>query len=89
MEAICQRLAASGAAAVVVNYSKSVEDAEATAESLRSGGVKAIALRADVSVEAEVSRMVDVTVEEFGRLDVLVNCAGTTEFIDFKDLRAP
>lgn len=87
-EAICQRLAASGAAAVVVNYSRSVEDAEATAESLRSGGVKAIALRADVSVEAEVSRMVDVTVEEFGRLDVLVNCAGTTEFIDFKDLRA-
>ena len=85
-EAICQSLVASGAAAVVVNYSRSLEDAELTAESLRSSGVKAITFGADVSVEAEVSRLVDMTVEEFGRLDVLVNCAGTTKFIDFKDL---
>jgi 3-oxoacyl-[acyl-carrier protein] reductase len=57
-----------------------------TAELLRSTGANAITFGADVSVEAEVSRLVDVAVEEFGRLDVLVNCAGTTKFIDFKDL---
>jgi NAD(P)-dependent dehydrogenase (short-subunit alcohol dehydrogenase family) len=69
-----------------VNYSRSVEEAEATAESLRAAGTGAITCRADVGVEAEVGQLVETTVEEFGGVDILVNCAGTTEFIDFKDL---
>lgn len=35
-QAICQRLVASGAAGIVVNYSRSVDEAEATAESIRA-----------------------------------------------------
>jgi NAD(P)-dependent dehydrogenase (short-subunit alcohol dehydrogenase family) len=79
-------LAAARAAAVVVNYSRSVEEAEATAGALRAAGTQAITCRADVGVEAEVGRLLETTVEEFGGVDILVNCAGTTEFIDFKDL---
>ena len=87
-KALCEALATSGAAAVVVNYSRSADEAEATAASLRAVGTRAIALRADVSVEAEVSQLIGAAVQEFGRVDVLVNCAGTTKFIDFKDLGA-
>src|SRR5438445_6695746 len=39
-------------------------------------GVRAIAIRADVSKEADCARMLDETVKAFGRVDILVNNAG-------------
>jgi 3-oxoacyl-[acyl-carrier protein] reductase len=82
------RLAKSGAKAVVVNYSRSASDAESTAEELRSIGSEAVPYRADVADESMVKSMVSSTVERFGRLDVLVNNAGTTHFIPHPDLDA-
>jgi len=82
------RLAKSGAKAVVVNYSRSASDAESTAEELRSIGSEAVPYRADVADESMVKAMVASTVERFGRLDVLVNNAGTTHFIPHPDLDA-
>jgi 3-oxoacyl-[acyl-carrier protein] reductase len=82
------RLAKSGAKAVVVNYSRSASDAEATAAELRSIGSEALAYRADVADESMVIAMIASTVERFGRLDVLVNNAGTTHFIPHPDLDA-
>ncbi|HXB04671.1 MAG TPA: SDR family oxidoreductase, partial [Candidatus Angelobacter sp.] len=84
--AVCVRLVKAGAAAVVVNYSRSVEEANATVEEIESLGAKAYAHRADVSDESQVVAMVDETVKRFGRLDVLVNNAGTTHFIPHSDL---
>ena len=72
--------------AVAVNYSRSREDAEKTAEEVRALGVRAVALRADVADDAAARELVAQTEKAFGRLDVLVNNAGTTSFIPHDDL---
>jgi len=71
---------------VLVNYSRSQPPAEEVAERCRSHGVKAVAHRADVSDDGECRAMVDAAVQTFGRLDVLINNAGTTVFVDHDDL---
>jgi 3-oxoacyl-[acyl-carrier protein] reductase len=86
--AVSMRLARSGAKAVVVNYSRSVKDAESTVHQLESLGIQAISHQADVADEAAVRRMVSATVDRFGALDILVNNAGTTRFIPYQDLDA-
>jgi len=73
---------------VLVNYSRSVDAAEEVAALARDVGVKSIAVRADVSQDDDCRAMVAAAMSEFGRLDVLVNNAGTTSFIDHEDLDA-
>jgi 3-oxoacyl-[acyl-carrier protein] reductase len=82
------RLARLGVKAVVVNYSRSAADAEATAQEARELGVEAVAHPADVADEAQVEDMIRSAVDRFGRIDVLVNNAGTTRFIPHPDLGA-
>lgn len=86
--AVSVRLARSGAKAVVVNYSRSEEDAVATAAELSALGVEAMPYRADIADESMVKGMIAATVERYGALDVLVNNAGTTHFIPHSDLDA-
>jgi NAD(P)-dependent dehydrogenase (short-subunit alcohol dehydrogenase family) len=86
--AVSLRLAKAGARGVLVNYSRSKEDAEATAAELEPLGSEALAYNADISDESAVKAMVAATIDRFGRLDVLVNNAGTTHFIPFPDLEA-
>ena len=80
------RLAKAGARAVIVNFSRSGDDAEATAREVKELGAEAIAHRADVADEPQVKAMVAATADRFGRIDVLVNNAGTTHFIPHPDL---
>src|SRR3989475_3962726 len=82
------RLAKSGAKAVVVNYSRSAAEAETTAKDVTALGTEAITQRADVADEAQVKVLVASTVDRYGKLDVLVNNAGTTQFIPHPDLDA-
>ncbi|MDQ6691472.1 MAG: SDR family oxidoreductase [Candidatus Dormibacteraeota bacterium] len=86
--AICLDLARAGVKAVVVNYSSSKQEAESTARELTELGAEGIPLAADVASEAQVLDLVAQTVERQGRLDVVVNNAGTTRFIPFPDLDA-
>jgi 3-oxoacyl-[acyl-carrier protein] reductase len=72
--------------AVLINYSRSREPAEAVCEQVKALGVRSLAVRADVSKDAECRAMVAAALDAFGRLDVLVNNAGTTRFIPFDDL---
>jgi NAD(P)-dependent dehydrogenase (short-subunit alcohol dehydrogenase family) len=53
-----------------------LENPERTAERVRRIGGRAIALKADVAVPADITAMVDATVSQLGGIDILVNCAG-------------
>ena len=86
--AVCLRLALAGAKAVVVNYSRSEKDARATAAEIIVAGPDAMAHKADVSNESEVAAMVAAVKDRYGRIDVLINNAGTTRFIAHPDLAA-
>ena len=72
----------------VINYNRSQSEAEEAAELCRAKGVKAIVVQADVSVEADCRRLIQTAVDSFGHLEILVNNAGVTEFIEFSDLEA-
>jgi len=73
---------------VTINYSRSADEAEQTGADCRALGARALVIKADVGVDADCRALVDATVREFGRLDVLVNSAGTTSFIPHGDLDA-
>lgn len=75
--AIAEELAANGAD-VVVNYHHSAEKAEEVVDAIETSGGKAIAVQADVSDFDAAKALVATTRQEFGRIDVLVNNAGTT-----------
>jgi 3-oxoacyl-[acyl-carrier protein] reductase len=71
---------------VVVNYSRSEQEAKETAAQVEALGANVLLVRADVSQDADVRRMVQQTLDTFGGLNVLVNNAGTTAFVNFADL---
>jgi ketoreductase RED2 len=85
--AVVRRLAAEGYR-VVVNSVRSVDAGNALAAELESthGAGVAHYVQADVSDRDDVTRLVGATVEQFGRLDVLVNNAGTTVRIPHHEL---
>jgi 3-oxoacyl-[acyl-carrier protein] reductase len=71
---------------IVVNYSRSSAEAMQTAEEIRALGVSCLVEKADISDDDQVRRMVQNTVCRFGRLDYLVNSAGTTDYVPMNDL---
>src|SRR5712691_2802623 len=74
--AIAQRLAADGAN-VAITYTKGTDAAASVVKEIERAGRKAIAIQADAADVEAVKSAVEKTVATFGRLDVLVNNAGT------------
>src|SRR3982075_721895 len=74
--AIAKRLAADGAS-VAITYAKDASAASAVVKAIERDGGKAIAIQADAADVEAVKGAVEKTVATFGRLDVLVNNAGT------------
>jgi 3-oxoacyl-[acyl-carrier protein] reductase len=83
--AIAKELASEGAA-VVVNYASSREGAERVVAEITRNGGKAIAVKADVSKAAEITRLFAETKKAFGTLDVLVNNAGVYRFAPLEEV---
>jgi 3-oxoacyl-[acyl-carrier protein] reductase len=71
---------------VVVNYSRSEDDAKEAVKLAEAEGANALLVKADVSDDAQVQRLVNETVGAFGCLHILVNNAATTHFVNFADL---
>ncbi|MDX1576739.1 MAG: SDR family oxidoreductase, partial [Kiloniellales bacterium] len=86
--AACARHLAAAGLNVVINYTKSADEAEATAQACRALGVEALVVRGDVGVDADCRALVAAAREAWGGLDVLVNNAGTTRFADANDLES-
>jgi 3-oxoacyl-[acyl-carrier protein] reductase len=74
--AVAKRLAAEGAN-VAITYAKDAKAASAVVTAIERAGQKAIAIQADSADAAAVAAAVEKTMATFGRLDVLVNNAGT------------
>jgi len=75
-KAVALLLARNGADVVVCDVN--LEKAEETAKEIETVGQKAIAIKVDVADPGDVDRMVQTTIEGFGRIDILVNNAGIT-----------
>jgi 3-oxoacyl-[acyl-carrier protein] reductase len=82
---IAKALAAEGAS-VVVNYSSSKEAAERVVKEITANGGKAIAVHGDVSKQADITRLFAETKKAYGKLNILVNNAGTYEFAPLENV---
>lgn len=71
---------------VVINYSRSEDDAKEAVRLVEAEGAKALLVCADVSDEAAVDSMVQQAVAAFGGVNILVNNAAMTHFVRFDDL---
>jgi NAD(P)-dependent dehydrogenase (short-subunit alcohol dehydrogenase family) len=78
-KAIAIRLAKDGAS-VVINYSSDSASAEEVVREI--GEDRALAVKADVSKVAEIKRLVEETVQKWGKIDILVNSAGIMPMMD-------
>jgi 3-oxoacyl-[acyl-carrier protein] reductase len=84
--AVVRSLAKAGISGIAINYRKSEKQAQELAAALEPAGVKALAVQADVQSDEQVRGMVKQIRRQFGRLDVLVNNAGVTYWVNLSDL---
>ena len=77
--AIAVEVADQGAAAVIINYARSAEEAQETAALVEAKGAKAVLVQGDVANDDDC-RKIAAAAEPFGRIDALFNNAGVTKF---------
>ena len=82
-KAISLKLAAAGSK-IAVAYLSSPKNANETVAKIEAIGGQAMAVHADVSSSDDVRSMVDSVVEQFGRIDILVNNAATRVIVPFR-----
>jgi 3-oxoacyl-[acyl-carrier protein] reductase len=84
---IARAFAAEGAA-VVVNYASSKAGADAVVAEITAAGGKAVAVQGDVSDLAQAQGIIKAAVQNFGRLDILVNNSGVYGFATIEEITA-
>lgn len=71
---------------IIINYIRSNEKAKVLKEELeRIYNIKVLPIQADISKETEIKNMVDIAINKFGKIDVLVNNAGIVIDKEFED----
>jgi 3-oxoacyl-[acyl-carrier protein] reductase len=85
-EAVVRSLAKAGISGIAINYRNSAKQAQELASDLERAGVKAQAVQADVQSDEQVRDMMKQIRKQFGRLDVLINNAGVTHWVNLSDL---
>jgi NAD(P)-dependent dehydrogenase (short-subunit alcohol dehydrogenase family) len=83
---VCALAMAEAGADVAITFLTSAREAQRTVVDLASYGVRAVALRCDVTDEASVKAMMKEAGRELGRIDVLVNNAANYETVEFERL---
>src|SRR5258705_4028642 len=73
---------------IAVNYSRDAAPAERVAQACIDAGGDALVIRADVADDAACRQLAASALERWGRIDGLVNNAGTTRFASMRDLEA-
>lgn len=71
---------------IVINYTRSRKEADETLAAVKDKGAEAILVQADVGQESDCRMLVDETLKKWGRIDGLINNAGTTKFQNQGDL---
>jgi 3-oxoacyl-[acyl-carrier protein] reductase len=79
-------LLASKGCNVIINYTRSEKEAKETEAACRRHQVDTMLCQADVSKDADCRRMADDAAKKFGRLDIVVCCAGKTKFVKSQDM---
>ena len=79
-------LALAGAGADISVVGRSLENSEARAQQIRSAGRRAIVAQADAALKNDLERALQATLDEFGRVDILVNGAGINSGTPFFDI---
>lgn len=72
---VAEHLAALGIK-VIINYSRSITEAEDVIKGIKENGGDAVAIQADLSQVSDVERLFSETIDAFGRVDILINNAG-------------
>jgi 3-oxoacyl-[acyl-carrier protein] reductase len=80
------RALASRGCNVVINYTRSEAEARETLAACEALGVEALLVQADVANDDDCRSMAKSALDRWGRIDALVNCAGTTRFVSHGDL---
>jgi 3-oxoacyl-[acyl-carrier protein] reductase len=84
--AVVRSLAKAGISGIAINYRKSRQEAEELAREIARSGVKAVAVQADVQNDEQVRAAIAEIGETCGRLDIVINNAGVTHWVNLADL---
>jgi glucose 1-dehydrogenase len=83
-KAIAVAFARSGEYSGIVVNSRKIEEAQRVADEIKALGCDSIAIQADVSKENDCIRLIESTISQYGRIDVLVNNAGIQKDVPFE-----
>ena len=86
--AACARQLAAKGARVLVNYSRSENDARRVVDECIAAGGDAVPAKGDVSKDADCNAIAKVALDKWGQIDTLINNAGITKFAHASDLDA-